>query len=170
MRRGRGRSRASRKPPERAMVFADSNSRRPPVAPERIVHDAAQALAPQARGASSSGVTNCSQRCVPGSSQRRTYSAPTMARAKLLKVQLTVATRTRGIRQERYTAGLQGCERSGERLATCKDRGGLFCPTTFARCAVTSPWSESRRSSARSDWRSRTTSYRPLTQNPRLPS
>jgi hypothetical protein len=37
------------------MVFADSNSRRPPVAPERIVHDAAQALAPQARGAGEAG-------------------------------------------------------------------------------------------------------------------
>ena len=48
--------------------------------------------AARAKPVSSSGVTNCSQRCVPGSSQRKTYSAPTIASAKLLNVRLRVET------------------------------------------------------------------------------
>jgi len=40
---------------------------------------------------SSFGVTNLSQRWVPRGSQRSTYSAPTIASAKLLSVRLMVA-------------------------------------------------------------------------------
>ena len=46
--------------------------------------------AARAKAVSSRGVTNCSQRWVPGSSQRSTYSAPTIASAKLLSVRLRV--------------------------------------------------------------------------------
>ena len=89
------------------MVFADRNSR--PVAPERIVHDAAQALAPQARGAGEAGELEGRDELLPAVRSRlepaQDIFGADNARAKLLKVQLTVATRTRGIRQERYTSG-----------------------------------------------------------------
>ena len=44
---------------------------------------------------SSFGVTNRSQRWVPRGSQRNTYSAPTIASAKLLRVRLSVAATIR---------------------------------------------------------------------------